>query len=154
MVAALSVTRLYHHPTIFSWHHSTWTSYVLHQIITLLQIRDNKPIFINKVLTSGLLDQSCRREAAHRREAETKQDSTWAPHPVHQLPLEDASNHPTNAIFLVTTDLVGTKKKEVYWMGWTHTISLQPDFDIWSAFPGSTKICYQKLVFLNLEIQN
>jgi len=80
-------------------------------------MRDKRPNVINKCHTSGLLDQSCRREVAHEREAETKQDSTWAPHPVHQLPLEDASNHPTNAIFLVTTDLVGTKKKEVYWMG-------------------------------------
>jgi len=35
-------------------------------------------------------------------------------------------------------------------MNWTHTISLQPDFDIWSTFHRSTKICHQKIPFINL----
>jgi hypothetical protein len=37
---------------------------------------------------------SCRREAAHEREAKTKKkDFAWAPHLVHLPPLKDASDH-------------------------------------------------------------
>jgi len=39
-------------------------------------------------------------------------------------------------------------------MNWTHTISLQPNFDIQSTFHGSTKICHQKIAFINLMRQN
>ena len=39
-------------------------------------------------------------------------------------------------------------------MNWTHTISLQQNFDIQSTFHGSTKICHQKIAFINLMRQN
>lgn len=107
----------------------------------------------NKVLTSELPDQSCRRAAAHERGAEIVQDSTWAPHLAHQQLLEDASDHPTNVNvrFLGRTDISFKRQKiEVSWIDWTHTVSLQPDFDIRSTFLGSTKISHQKVVFPNL----
>jgi hypothetical protein len=48
----------------------------------------------NRVLTSGGVHQSCRREATHERGAEIKRDSTLPSHFLHQLLLEDASSHP------------------------------------------------------------
>jgi hypothetical protein len=73
-----------------------------------------RPKNVNENLTSELLDQSCRRGGAREREAEIIQDSTWAPHLVHQPLVEDASNHPTDARFSGGTEF-SIKKHKYKW---------------------------------------